>query len=314
MEGEAVNRATAQAPGGTRARRSLYWTYVVEPYLYLSPAVLLIALIILVPLIVGISYSFQAVMLLRPEEASWVGFANYAALWSDRKFWIALENTLVWTFGSLFFQFMLGLGLALLLNTQFPLKRLFQALVFLPWAVPTFLAALTWAWLFNPTIGPLPHWMAAIGLLPEPFNILGDPALAIWGPIAANIWFGVPFFAITLLAALQSIPSELYEAAEIDGASAWQSFTKITLPFLAPMIAITLMLRTIWIANFADMIFIMTAGGPANSTQILSSYIFTTAFKKLDFGYASAIAVALLVLLFLYAVVVMVLRRKLVKV
>jgi multiple sugar transport system permease protein len=309
-----VIRKTPKAPGETRARRSLYWTYLVEPYLYLTPAIILIAVIILIPLIVGIGYSFQAVMLLRPDEAGWVGLDNYAALFSDRKFWISLENTLVWTFGSLFFQFFLGLGLALLLNTKFPGKRPFQALVFLPWAVPTFLTALTWAWLFNPLIGPLPHWMAAIGLLPEPFNILGDPDLAMWGPIAANIWFGVPFFAITLLAALQSIPSELYEAAEIDGATGWQCFTKITLPFLAPMIAITLMLRTIWIANFADMIFIMTAGGPANSTQILSTYIFTTAFKKLDFGYASALAVALLVLLFLYTVVVMALRRKLVKV
>lgn len=315
MAGQAVTRRKpAAATGETRAPRSLYFTYVVEPYLYLSPAIVLIGLVILYPLLVGVSFSFQSVTLLRPERAEWNGIGNFVDLWSDRYFWISLENTLVWTFGSLFFQFFLGLGLALLLNTGFPGRRLFQALVFLPWAVPTFLSALTWAWLFNPTIGPLPHWLFALGLLSEPMNILGDPDLAIWGPIAANVWYGVPFFAITLLAALQSIPSELYEAAEIDGASAWQSFTKITLPFLAPMIAITVMLRTIWIANFADLIFIMTAGGPANSTQILSTYIFTTAFKKLDFGYASAIAVALLILLFLYAIVFMALRRKLVKV
>ncbi len=315
VAGQAViRRKPASASGETRAPRSLYFTYVVEPYLYLSPAIVLIGLVILYPLLVGVSFSFQSVTLLRPERAEWIGFGNFVDLWTDRYFWISLENTLVWTFGSLFFQFFLGLGLALLLNTKFPGRRMFQALVFLPWAVPTFLSALTWAWLFNPTIGPLPHWLYAIGLLSEPMNILGDPDLAIWGPIAANVWYGVPFFAITLLAALQSIPSELYEAADMDGASAWQSFTKITLPFLAPMIAITVMLRTIWIANFADMIFIMTAGGPANSTQILSTYIFTTAFKKLDFGYASAIAVALLILLFVYAVVFMALRRKLVKI
>lgn len=300
------------APGVPRAHRILF-TRVLEPWAYLAPGLILIALVMLVPLVIGISYSFQSVMLLKPGEASWVGLSNYAALWSDRKFWLSLNNTLTWTFVSLFFQFALGLGLALLLNTDFPLKRLFQALVFLPWAVPTFLTALTWAWLFNPVIGPLPHWMAAVGLLPEPFNILGDPDLAMYGPIAANVWFGVPFFAITLLAALQSIPSELYEAAQIDGASGWQSFTKITLPFLAPMMVITLMLRTIWIANFADMVFIMTAGGPANSTQILSTYIFTTAFKKLDFGYASTLAVALLLILFVYAVLVMALRKRLVK-
>ena len=143
---------------------------------------------------------------------------------------------------------------------------------------------------------------------------MGDPDLAMWGPIVANIWFGVPFFAITLLAALQSIPSDMYEAAEIDGASAWQTFSKITLPFLAPMIAITVMLRTIWIANFADLIYVMTGGGPANSTQIVSSYIFTTAFRKLDFGYASAIAVALLGILLIYAVILLWLRKKLVKI
>lgn len=313
MTGPVRRTPETKAPGVIRALPRLYRRHLVEPYAYLSPALIMIALIMLVPLVIGISYSFHSMKLIGPQP-KFVGLDNYLTLWSDRTFWIALENTLVWTFGSLFFQFTLGLGLALLLNSHFPGKKLFQALVFLPWAVPTFLSALTWAWLFNPTIGPLPHWMHALGLIDSPYSILGDPDLAIWGPIAANVWFGVPFFAITLLAALQSIPAELYEAAEIDGASLWQGFVKITLPFLAPMIAITIMLRTIWIANFADLIFIMTNGGPANSTQILSTYIFTTAFRKLDFGYASTIAVAMLLLLFVYAVVVMYLRRKLVRV
>lgn len=301
-------------PGGNRAQRSLYLRYLAEPFYYISPAILLIGVVMMVPLIIGISYSFQSIELLNPFKNGWIGFENYVDLWSDRKFWVALENTFFWTFWSLTFQFLLGLGLAMLLNTQFFGKRLFQALVFLPWAVPTFLSALTWAWLFNPVIGPLPHWMASLGILSEPYNILGDPDLAMWGPITANIWFGVPFFAITLLAALQSIPSELYEAAEIDGATPWQTFTKITLPFLAPMIAITVMLRTIWIANFADLIFVMTSGGPANSTQILSTYIFTTAFRKLDFGYASTIAVALLGILLIYAVILLWIRKKITKI
>ena len=310
-----ISRAQKNAlPGETRARRSLYLQYLVEPFYYLAPAIILIGAVMMVPLIIGISYSFRSIELLNPFKTGWVGLENYADLWSDRKFWIALDNTFFWTFWSITFQFLLGLGLAMLLNTQFYGKKLFQALVFLPWAVPTFLSALTWSWLFNPVIGPLPHWLAALGILSEPYNILGDPELAMWGPITANIWFGVPFFAITLLAALQSIPDELYEAAEIDGANPWQTFTKITLPFLAPMIAITVMLRTIWIANFADLIFVMTGGGPANSTQILSTYIFTTAFRKFDFGYASTVAVALLVILLVYAVILLWLRRKLVKI
>ena len=133
----------------------------------------------------------------------------------------------------------------------------------------------------------------------------------MYGPIIANVWFGIPFFAITLLAALHAIPQELYEAAAVDGASAWQRFTRLTLPFLAPTIAITVMLRTIWIATFADLIWVMTNGGPADSTQILATYIFSTAYSKLDFGYASAVAAVLLVLLMLYGVAVVRLRRSL---
>ena len=264
------------------------------------------------PLIVGLSYAFRDIRMLAPFAGGFVGFDHFETLLlRDRTFWRALGNTLWWTGGSLVFQFLLGLGLALLLNRPFGGRRLVQAVVFLPWAVPTFLSGLTFAWLFNPVIGPLPHWLAALGILSEPYNILGNPSIALWGPIVANVWFGIPFFAITLLAALQAIPRELYEAAAIDGANAWQRFTKVTLPFLAPMIAITVLLRTIWISNFADLVVVMTGGGPANATQILPSYIFTTAYRKLDFGYASAIATALLALLFLYALILIRMRRAL---
>jgi multiple sugar transport system permease protein len=280
-----------------------------EPYLYLSPALLALLLVMFVPLIVGLSYAFRNVQIYNPFETGWVGLAHFAALVVDDGFWNALLNTLWWTGGSLVLQFFLGLGLALLLDRPFAGRRLVQAIVFVPWAVPTFLSGLAWAWLFNPVIGPLPHWLFALGLLSQPFNILADPALAMWGPITANVWFGIPFFAITLLAALQAIPRELYEAADIDGASAWQRFTKVTLPFLAPTIAITVLLRTIWIANFADLIWVMTNGGPAGATQTLATYIFATAYSKLDFGYASAVAAILLLLLLLYAVLLIRMRR-----
>ena len=301
----------AEAPGARRPESGRFSGLAIEPYIYLSPALVLIALVMFVPLIVGLSYAFQNIQILNPFATGWVGMAHFEALLGDRIFYRALANTVWWTGGSVVIQFGLGLGLALLLNRPFAGRRLVQALVFLPWAVPTFLSGLTWAWLFNPVIGPLPHWMFALGMLSEPYNILGDPGIAMWGPILANVWFGIPFFAITLLAALQAIPSSLYEAASIDGATAWQGFIKVTLPFLAPIIAITVLLRTIWISNFADLIIVMTNGGPANSTQILPSYIFTTAYKKLDFGYASAIATVLLALLLLYAVILIYLRRAL---
>jgi multiple sugar transport system permease protein len=299
------------APGDARPGPGRFAEFALEPYLYLSPALILIALVMFVPLVVGLSYAFQDIQILNPFATGWVGLAHFEALLDDRIFYRALRNTVWWTGGSVVLQFGLGLGLALLLNRPFAGRRLVQAVVFLPWAVPTFLSGLTWAWLFNPVIGPLPHWLAALGVLAEPYNILGDPAIAMWGPIVANVWFGVPFFAITLLAALQAIPSSLYEAAAIDGATAWQAFIKVTLPFLAPIIAITVLLRTIWISNFADLIIVMTNGGPANATQILPSYIFTTAYKKLDFGYASAIATALLALLLLYALILIHMRRAL---
>ncbi len=280
-----------------------------EPLLYLSPALVILALVMFVPLLVGLSYAFRNIQLFNPFATGWVGVAHFDELIRDDAFWHALLDTVWWTGGSLVFQFFLGLILALALDRPFYGRRLVQALVFVPWAVPTFLSGLAWAWLFNPVIGPLPHWLAALGILSQPFNILADPAIAMWGPIVANVWFGIPFFAITLLAALQAIPRELYEAAMIDGAGAWQRFAKITLPFLAPTIAITVLLRTIWIANFADLIWVMTNGGPADSTQTLATYIFSTAYSKLDFGYASAVAAVLLLLLLLYALLLLRMRR-----
>jgi multiple sugar transport system permease protein len=290
--------------------RRARFTSVLEPWLYLSPALIIIVTVLIVPLFIGISYSFRKFSAFHSE---FVGFAQYRAMVSDNVLHGALINTLWWTVGSLALQFFFGLGLALLLNRPFHGRKLVQGLVFLPWAVPIFLTGLTWSWLFNPMIGPLPHWFHAIGLQAEPVTILASPETAMWGPIIANVWFGIPFFAITLLAARKSIPVELYEAAAIDGASAWQQFSKITLSFLAPTIAITVMLRTVWIATFADLIYVMTAGGPAGSTNTIATYIYVSAFKALDKGYASALAVLLLVLLIAYALIVIQMRRTLLK-
>jgi len=305
--------AGTSASFAPRARPLARLSRRVEPYLYSSPALILIVAVMLVPLVLGLSYSVRDIKLLDPFSGGYVGLKHFRELMGDRHFIRAFGNTLWWTFGSLFFQFFLGFLLAIVLNRSFPGKRLAQALVFLPWAVPTFLSGLNWAWMFNPVVGPLPHWLFGAGIMEAPENILADPATAMWGPIVANIWYGIPFFAITLLAALQSIPNELYEAASIDGASEAQKFRSITLPFLAPTIAITLMLRTVWIANFADLIVVMTNGGPADSTQIVASYIFTQAFRRLDFGYASAVAMVLLILLLAYSFVIILLRQSLLR-
>jgi multiple sugar transport system permease protein len=260
-----------------RTTRSL--RRMIEPWLYLSPALVLLFVVLLIPLIVGIGYSFRRFSAFRSE---YVGLDQYRAMLQDPALGQALYNTVWWTAGSLVFQFGLGLGLALLLNRQ-----------------------------FNPIIGPIPHWLFALGLQAQPRDLLSDPHVAMWGPIIANVWFGVPFFAITLLAALKSIPSELYEAAALDGAGVWQRFLQLTVPFLAPTIAITIMLRTIWIATFADLIFVMTGGGPAGSTNTVATYVYVSAFRAMDKGYAAAVAVLLLVLLVVYAVVLITMRRRL---
>ncbi len=280
-----------------------------EPWLYSSPALILIVAVMLVPLALGLSYAFRDVKLLNPFSGGFVGLEHFETLFDDRNFARALKNTLFWTGASVLLQFTFGLILALLLDRPFRGRAIAQALVFLPWAVPSFLSGLNWAWLFNPVVGPLPHWLYALGIVDAPTNLLSDPQHAMWGPIIANVWWGIPFFAITLLAALQAIPRDLYEAAAIDGANAFQRFRSITLPFLAPTIAITILLRTVWISNFADLIIVMTNGGPADRTQIVASYIFTQAFRRLDFGYASAIAVVLLGLLMAYSLLIVLLRQ-----
>ena len=253
-----------------------------EPYLYVAPALILIVAVMLVPLVLGLSYAFRDVRLLNPFSGGFVGLDHFRVLASDVAFARALKNTLLWAGASVSLQFTFGLILALLLDRPFRGRAIAQALVFLPWAVPSFLSGLNWAWMFNPVVGPLPHWAFALGLTSAPTNLLSDPTMAMWGPIIANVWWGIPFFAITL-------------------------------PFLAPTIAITVLLRTVWIANFADLIIVMTNGGPADRTQIVASYIFTQAFRRLDFGYASAIAVVLLVLLMTYSLLIVLLRQSLLR-
>ncbi len=295
------------------ARRSVWQRVVMrtEPYLYCAPALILIGTIMVVPLIIGLSYAFRDLTLLDPLSGDYIGFDHFREIWDDGNFWNALLNTAVWTISCVTLQFFLGLVLAVLLNRNFFGRGLLQALVFLPWAVPSFLSGLNWAWLFNPVVGPLPYWFQALGLMSTPDNLLSDPHHALWGPIIAMVWWGIPFFAITLLAALQSIPRDIYEAAAMDGAGSIRRFQSITLPYLAPTMAITILLRTVWVANSADLIVVMTRGGPADSTQIMASYIFTQAFQRLDFGYASALSAVLLVLLLAYAFVLVALRQTL---
>lgn len=283
---------------------------ILEPYFYLSPALGLLLLVVVVPLGVAILYSFRDLVLYRPWDTGFTGLDNYRRLPEDATFVLALVNTVKWTLSSVVLQFTLGLGLALLLNHPFRGRSLYQSVVFVPWAVPPFLTGLIWAWLYNPVIGPVPHGATALGLMDSPFNLLSSKQTALGAVVAANVWFGIPFFAITLLAGLRAIPKEMYEAAAIDGGGPLAQFRHITLPFLAPTITITLLLRTVWIAHFATLIWVMTGGGPGNASQTIATYVYTLAYSRLDFGYAAAVAMFLVLLLIVYAAAVLMVRRK----
>jgi multiple sugar transport system permease protein len=282
-----------------------------HPWLFLAPALLLVGGVLLLPLGVGISYAFMGMSADNLfGEAGFAGLDNFRALAADPKMGLVLRNTLVWTVASLLMQCLLGLGLALLLRHGSASARRLQALLFLPWAVPSVLIGLVWKMLLSPYTSPLPRWLAAVGLLPSATDVLAEPQWALLGPVLANVWFGIPFFAITLLAALQAIPGELYEAAALDGATPWQGFARVTLPLILPTLLITLLLRSVWILNFGDLVWIMTQGGPAGATQILPTYLFTLAFTDLNEGQASALALAQLALLLAYAALVMRLRSR----
>src|ERR1700693_3372737 len=195
------DQGQAEPEVNARLRR---FSAAAEPYLYIAPVLLLILAVMLVPLAVGLSYAFRDLLLLDPSGGHFIGLDHFQELADDPIFRDSLGNTVIWTGASVGLQFVLGLILALLLNREFPARRLVQALVFLPWAVPTFLVGLAWAWLFNPVIGPLPHWLFALHLAHDANSLLADAHWALIGPIVAAVWWGIPFFAITTLAALQS--------------------------------------------------------------------------------------------------------------
>jgi multiple sugar transport system permease protein len=281
-------------------------------WVLLAPALLLIGVIVVVPLIAGLAYAFRDLSMNNPfSEGDFNGWANFAHVFSDPRLPRVIGNTVRWTLTTLLLQLFLGLWLALLLNRGGKWTPRVQPLLFLPWAVPSILVGLFFKLLINPSTSFLPGWLVALHVIGDASDIMADPDAAMWGPIAAYVWVGIPFFAITCLAALKSIPRDLYEAMATDGASAFDQFQSITLPLIAPTLLIAILLRSAWIANLGDFVWVMTQGGPAGATQILPTFVFTAAFIDLDQGYAAALAALQAIALFAYAAVVLGLRRRL---
>lgn len=267
------------------------------PYLLLAPAVVVTLVIVFMPMVQAVWTSFYDLILFKPNASKFVGFGNYVKLFNDPVFWTALWNTLLWIGLTVPLQMGLGLLAALLLNREFPWRGLARALIIIPWALPSVVIALMWRWIYDPNTGVLNDILVYLSIVQTAVPWLADPDVAIYAIIVTLTWQGFPFFAVMILAGLQGIPKSQYEAASIDGASAWRQFIHITLPGIAPVLATAGLLRVIWVANSMDVIFVMTGGGPGYATHTLPLYAFIKARQNLDFGYGTSIAVTFTILL-----------------
>ena len=279
----------------------------VLPYALLSPAVLVTLTIVFFPMIQAVWMSFHDYVLFRPKDISFVGLNNFIDAFNDEVFWISLRHTIVWIGITVPAQLFLGLCTALLLNQKFFWRPIARALIIIPWALPSVVIALMWVWIYDSNYGILNDLLLRANILKTAIPWLADPDTALYAIILTLTWQGFPFFAVMILAGLQSIPTSYYEAASIDGASNFRQFWHITLPGISGVVFTAVLLRIIWVANSIDVIFVMTGGGPGYATYTLPLYAFIKARTGLDFGYGSAIAVLFAVMLL--SVVVVYLRR-----
>lgn len=259
---------------------------------FMLPTAVLLLVFLTYPLGLGVWLGFTDARIGRP--GIFIGIENYEYLWDDGVFWLSVFNTLLYTTSASLLKFVLGLWLALLLNENLPIKSFFRAVVLLPWVVPTVLSAIAFWWIYDTQFSILSWALRQIGLIDHNINFLGDPENARASVIAANIWRGIPFVAITLLAGLQTIPQSLYEAATLDGASRWQLFRHVTLPLLTPIIAITMTFSVLFTFTDFQLIYVLTRGGPVNATHLMATLSFQRGISGGQLGEGAAIAVAMI--------------------
>ncbi|MDI6772600.1 MAG: sugar ABC transporter permease, partial [bacterium] len=262
-----------------------------------APACVLLVGLVGYPLVRAIWLSLHDIRLLTLHAARFVGFGQYYAVWADPTFWQAVLHTTVWVVGVVGLQLVLGLGGALLLNKPFRGRAFWRGVALIPWATSSVLVALMWLWLLDMHLGLVNDVLRRLGVIQAPIAWLAGRNTALPAVMLAAIWQGTPFFAVMLLAALQAIPEELYEAARIDGGGTWAVFRFVTLPLLRPTILITTTLRTMWVANYMDLILVMTGGGPGVASLTLPLHAYYLAYKRLDLGAGAAVAVQLAVVL-----------------
>ena len=268
-------------------------------WILLIPALLLLALVYAYPIGRSVWLSLFNQNLGTELHPVFAGLDNYARMTGDGRFWQSLSNTVVFTVCSVLLELILGMGVALVLNQSFRGRGVVRTIAILPWALPTALIATTWAWIFNDQAGIVNDLLLRLGLIKTGINWLGNPFPAMLSVIVTDVWKTTPFISILLLAGLQSIPADLYEAHAIDGATPWQSFRQITLPLLIPQVLVASLFRFAQAFGVFDLIQVMTSGGPGGATETVSIYIYATVMRYLDFGYGAALVVVTFVILVL---------------
>lgn len=283
--------ATA-APASKHRKPFSRWRDLSLPYLLIAPTVAVLLALSIYPLVYAIKVAFQSGT---GASLHWT-LANFARLATDNFFLAALWHTLIYATVALTFEFLLGLGLALLLDRPMRGRSLFRAALLIPMMLPPVVVGVVWRLMLNADFGAINGTLKSLGLNTDALTWTASPTLALVSVIAVDIWQWTPFMFLVLLAGLQAIPQEPYEAAVIDGSSAWQTFRYVTLPLLRPAILIALLLRTMDLLRVFDQIFILTEGGPGFATETVSLYIYRNAFRFFDFGYAAAMSFVLLLL------------------
>ncbi|MTH35470.1 ABC transporter permease subunit [Paracoccus limosus] len=278
-------------------RKASFWSRLSESrnglgFLFMLPAAVFLLFFLTYPLGLGVWLGFTDARI--GDSGEWIGLENYIWLMDDPVFWLSVFNTVFYTFIASVLKFGLGLWLALLLNRHLPFKNLFRAIILLPWVVPTVLSALAFWWIFDSQFSIISWVLMKWGIISQPINFLGDPWNARASVIAANVWRGIPFVAISLLAGLQTIPQSLNEAAAIDGATPWQRFTKVTLPLLTPIIAVVMTFSVLFTFTDFQLIYVLTRGGPVNATHLMATLSFQRAIPGGQLGEGAAIAVAMI--------------------
>lgn len=283
--------------------------YALLGIVLIAPAVTIFAAVIAYPLVSAVYNSLFAIDTLT-LQGHWVGFGNYLALLQSRQFWAALYQNAIWTAGTVTLQLVLGVAAALLLNTRILFRSLARGLLLFPYFISSVVAVLIWRWLFNDLYGILNHALMEAEIIDMPIDWLGQMPNATISVILVGTWKHFPFVVIAVLARLQTIPPQLYEAAAMDGASAWGRFCDVTLPQLRDVLAIVVLLRTIWDFKEFDIIFLTTGGGPLGKTQTIPLLVYQQAFGLNQMGMASATAVVMMGLMLVFIAVYLVRSRE----